>query len=524
MKRTVKINISGFIFHVDEDAFTILEKYLKTLKSRFKTSEEGNEIITDIENRIAELMQLKLSEQKQVITIDDVKDIIEIMGNPEEFIDAEDENSREQNTQHSNSKRFYRDIDNNIAGGVCAGLGSYFNIDPVILRIIFIVLSIPLAGFPVLLYFVLWIVLPPAITTAQKMEMRSDNFTISDIEQKVKSEYDNVKDNFKKIKDSEPYHRTRGNLNNIGNGFVEIINFFGKAILLIIGIALIISGIGLITSMFGVFVFSDSFLFWTHTDMHHAFIPDFLFSIVNPKSVLLATICIIIMVTAPIIAIIYWGLKLTLRFKANDKMISVVASVAWILSIIILAGITLFEAKEYAFSTQVDDNVEMSLAGNQTLYIKSNMDMDEFSEIYFFEDGLEVYTNDSYPERVYMEPDFRIRYTADDEISIHFEKEARGATNRLARENTNNIEFNWHLQDSILFIDPLFFHKNNDRWTFPDLDITLNLPEGQKVCVDKNLEQTLRRAHTAGNISTYEIPGKCWVMTRDGLDYTSMNE
>ncbi len=511
--------MSGFIFHVDEDAFTILEKYINSLKSRFKKSTEGTEIISDIENRIAELMQLKLSEQKQVITIDDIKDIIEIMGNPEEIIDSEEDNYADQNAPHSNSKRFYRDIDNNIAGGVCAGLGAYFKIDPVILRIIFIVLLIPLAGFPILLYFILWIVLPPALTTSQKMEMQSDNFTISDIEQKVKSEYGNVKDNFKKIKDSERYNKTRNNMNSIGIGFVEIINFFGKVILLIIGIVLILSGIGLITSMFGVFVFSDSFLFWTHTDMHHVFIPDFLFSIVNPKSVLLATICIIIFISAPIFAIIYWGLKLALRFKANDKMISVVATVAWILSIIILAGITIFEAKEFAFSTQVDDTIEMNLPKNQTLYIKSSTNMNEFSEIYLFDDGLEVYTNDSFPERVYMEPDFRIRYTTNDDISILFEKEARGATNRLARENTHNIEFNWYLQDSILYVDPLFFHKNNSRWTFPDLEITLNLPEGQKVCVDKNLEQTLRHAHTAGDISTYEIPGKCWIMTRDGLDY-----
>lgn len=517
MKKTVKINVGGVVFHVDDDAFVILNGYIEKIKARFSTDREGSEIITDIENRIAELLQLKLSEQKQAITIDDVNEMIGIIGRPEDFEEQPEEETSY--TESSSRKRFYRDLDHNVIGGICAGLGAYFNIDPVILRVIFVILSFPLAGFPLAVYLILWIAIPAALTTAQKMEMRGGNFTISDIENKVKTEYENVKGNFKKMKDSDRYHRGRNRMNTVGSGFAEIINFFGRVLFIIIGVALIIAGISLIASFFGLFVFSDSLLFWTHTDQHHMLIPDFLFSVVNPKSILLATICLIIFITAPIIAIIYWGLKLILRFKANDGIISVVASVAWILSIIILAGITLFEVKEYAFSTQLDDSIEMNLPENKVLYIQSSQDMDDFSEIFFFQDGLEVYTHEDFPERIYLEPNFRIKYTSSDEISIKFEKEARGATNKLARKNASNIEFEWHLQDSVLYIDPLFYHKNKDRWTFPDLEIILYLPEGQKVCVDKNLKQTLNRAQTADDIWTSEIPGKCWVMTDEGLDY-----
>lgn len=517
MKKTIKINIGGAVFHVDEDALEILNAYLEKIKSHFSTDREGSEIITDIENRIAELLQLKLSDEKQAINIDDVNDVIEIMGRPEDFL--QDEDNETFNAEPGNQKRFYRNLDNNVAGGVCSGLGAYFKIDPVILRVLFVILSFPLAGFPAVLYLILWIIFPPAITTAQKMEMSGDNLTISDIEQRVKSEFDNVKGNFKKMKNSDGYRRGTRNLNHVGSGFVEILNFFGRAFLIIIGVVFIIAGISLVASMFGLFVFSDSFLFWTHTGEHHAIIPDFLFSIVHPQSILLATISIVIFVTAPIVAIIYWGLKLILRFKANDKIISVVGSVAWILSIIILLGITLFEVKEFAFSTKVDDSIEMNLPKNQTLYVNSGLPIDDYSEVYFFDDGLEVYTHDDYPERIYQEPDFRIRYTSSNNISIEFEKVARGANNKLARINANEIEFNWHLQDSVLYIDPLFYNKSTGRWTFPELDIVLYLPEGQKVCVDKNLEQTLDRAFTADDIRTWDIPGKCWVMTEDGLDY-----
>ncbi len=521
MKKIVKINIGGVIFHVDEDAFVILNSYIESIRNRFRTDREGSEIIDDIENRIAELLQLKLNEQKQAIIIDDVNEMIEIMGKPEDFVDddSEENSNEEPYVGQTTHKKFYRNLDQNVAGGVCSGLGAYFNIDPIILRVLFVVLSFPLAGFPIALYLILWVVIPPAFTSAQKMEMRGENFTIADIEQRIKTEYENVKGNFKRMKKTEGYRKTRSNLNNAGNGFVEILNFFGRAILIIVGVILIITGIGLITSMFGVFIFSDSFLPWTHTTQHHILIPDFLFSVVNPKSILLATICIIIFVAAPVLAIIYWGLKLILRFNANDKIISAVASVAWVLSIIILIGITLFEVKEYAFSTRIDDTTEMSLPANQTLYVKSSRNMDDFSEIYFFDEGLNVFSHEEYPERIYLEPDFKIRRTSGNQISIKFEKEARGATNRLARKNTSNIEFSWHLQDSILYIDPLFYLKNRDRWTFPELDIVLYLPVGQNVCIEKSLKQTLNHAQTAYDIETWEIPGKCWVMTKKGLDY-----
>lgn len=517
MKKTVKINLSGIVFHLDEDAFYTLENYLNTIKRHFGTNPEGSEIITDIEHRVAELLQLKLNEQKQVITENDIQEIMNIMGKPEDIFT--DEDATDDGPTMQTSRRFYRDIDHNVAGGVCSGLGAHFNIDPVILRVLFIVLAIPLAAFPVVLYIVLWVVIPAAVTPQQKMDMRGGNYTISDIENSVKNEYDKVRTNWRSYRDSERYQRTRENLNTAGNGLIELFGFVGKLIVSIIGIALILSGIGLIASMFGVFVFSDSFLFWTHSDQHHLFIPDFLLSMVHPKSVLLATICLFIAVSAPIIAIIYWGLKLTLRFRSNDKIISLVGAVAWILSIVILLGITMFEARGYAFSTSLDDSIEMDLPDNQTLYIKSNAHMNEFSEIYFFEEGLEVYSHNDYPDRLYMEPKFRIKYTSNSNISIEFEREARGATNRDARENAQNIEFNWNLIDSVLYIDPLFYLKDKEKWTFPELDVVLYLPEGRKICIDRNLEQTISYARTVGNISYYEIPGKCWIMTERGLDY-----
>ena len=90
MKTTVKINLSGQIFTLDEDAYQMLKDYLDAISKRFRDMEEGNEIITDIETRIAELFQLRISEKKEVIIIEDVREVIEIMGQPEDFDEGED--------------------------------------------------------------------------------------------------------------------------------------------------------------------------------------------------------------------------------------------------------------------------------------------------------------------------------------------------------------------------------------------------------------------------------------------------
>ena len=91
MKKTIKINLSGLVFTLDEDAYQELKNYLDSISSRFRDLKEGNEIISDIESRIAEIFQSKVSDKKEVITIEDVNEVISIMGKPEDFYDAEEE-------------------------------------------------------------------------------------------------------------------------------------------------------------------------------------------------------------------------------------------------------------------------------------------------------------------------------------------------------------------------------------------------------------------------------------------------
>jgi phage shock protein PspC (stress-responsive transcriptional regulator) len=173
MKKTSTININRLVFTIDEDACEKLENYLYTIENRFTDRDERNDILGDIEARIAEIFQQKLKFNKQVITLEDVNDIIVIIGSPSQFgASAQNQGNAFYRTGRG-YRRVYRNTDDHVLGGVCSGLAIYWDFDPVILRVIFIIAL--LAGFGVLLYIILWIAIPPATTTAQKKEMYGQN-------------------------------------------------------------------------------------------------------------------------------------------------------------------------------------------------------------------------------------------------------------------------------------------------------------------------------------------------------------
>ncbi len=191
MKITLSINLGGSSFNIDEDAYDELRKYLENLEVHFAREEGAAEIMNDIEARIAELFRVKLSGYKQVITIEDVREVIMILGKPEDFYGEEESKNREKQTT-GGYHRIYRDPDNRILGGVCAGMGAYWDIEPWILRIIFTVLIFA-GGFGLMVYLILWIVLPEARTTAQKIEMRGEPVNIQNIKEAVRREFDKVR-------------------------------------------------------------------------------------------------------------------------------------------------------------------------------------------------------------------------------------------------------------------------------------------------------------------------------------------
>lgn len=183
MKKNISINISGIIFHIEEDGYDILRKYLDSINAYFSSFEDNSEILADIESRIAELFLSKLNEGKQVITRDDVNALIHTMGSVSDFKAAEEQenagsatstkSSKEEkssSTRRATSKKLFRDKKRKILGGICAGLAHYFNIDPVWPRLLFALLVLGSYGGLLIVYIILWILLP----VSEELEEESD--------------------------------------------------------------------------------------------------------------------------------------------------------------------------------------------------------------------------------------------------------------------------------------------------------------------------------------------------------------
>jgi len=192
MKVTVNINLGGYAFNIDEDAYERLRQYMKSLEKEFSVESSASEIMSDIEGRIAELFKMRLNNFKQVITMKDVEEVMAILGSPELISGTGTSDEPPPRSQ----RRIYRDPDRRVFGGVCAGISAYLDWDPLIMRIIFAILVLP-GGFGLALYLILWIVLPEAKTTAQKLEMRGDPVTVGNIRDSVKQEFETVKKKMK---------------------------------------------------------------------------------------------------------------------------------------------------------------------------------------------------------------------------------------------------------------------------------------------------------------------------------------
>jgi phage shock protein PspC (stress-responsive transcriptional regulator) len=194
MKITVSINLGGYSFNIDEDAYAELKRYLKNLEFHFAGEESSSEILSDIEARMAEIFRTKLNTYKQVINIDDVNQVIAILGTPEDISDAEGPTARDKFSSPG-YHRMYRDPDHRAIGGVCAGMAAYWDLEIWLVRVIFLILAF--MGVGVLIYLILYIVLPEARTTAEKIEMKGHPVNIHNIKDSVKKEFDTVRKNMK---------------------------------------------------------------------------------------------------------------------------------------------------------------------------------------------------------------------------------------------------------------------------------------------------------------------------------------
>ena len=514
MKKTVKINLSGIIFHLDEDAYEKLSVYLEKIHTHFKETQEGSEIISDIELRMAELFQSKLSDYKQVITIEDVTEVIESMGNPEDFSDDEEESKN--STKKSTGKKLYRDPDNSILGGVAGGIGAYLNLDPVWIRLIFVLLILAY-GFTAVVYILLWIFMPKAETYSQKLEMKGEKITISNIEKNVKQEYEEVKGNFRKFQRSDQYKNITNALNEMFQVLGRILLIVFKILVILTGIGLILAGIAAIFSVLGITLVEFPFPELFNMDE----VPFYLLlkSMFTPFALTLLIVSLLLLVTIPILFIIYAGVKLVTNFRANDKAIVLTGIIIWIAAFLYLPGNIIWQFRNLGVSAyQKQEKVlDISGSGNLILHMNQSETPEYFINKYPLDYNQSSIQGIDRDGDIFLIPTIDIEKSNDQHYRLTIKKLSRGKSFGNASEYANKINYTWTMKDSTLALAPYFKVPNHNQYRLQKVEVLIKIPEGKKITIHENTEDYLKYIDNEEGLGRLEMGNKTWIMANDNL-------
>ncbi|MCP4551232.1 MAG: PspC domain-containing protein [Bacteroidetes bacterium] len=518
MKKTFTINISGIIFHIDDDAYSKLNSYLSSIKRHFNNLNGKEEVIADIENRIAEILQAKLTDTKQVIGIEDIDEVILIMGQPSEFADEEEDSSEPSRTHHA-YKRLYRDSENKMIGGVASGIAAYLHTDPLWIRILFIISLFTTLG--IFIYVILWIALPEALTTTERLEMKGEKVNISNIEKSLKDEFDNLKG---KINDlTKQAKETVKKKSDIPKTFFEdilelcinIVKVFFKGLMILLGIIILLTGLGLVLGFIGLF-FNHGFFFFD--DAHVSIFPAYrLIDIFLSSSgnIGLLKVGLFFFIGIPVIMLIYAGIRLIFGFEKVQHL-GLTMFILWIMGLIftLTFSFRIFQNLKY----EVDDKQEYAIEQPSTneIYLDTqDLDRNSYSnyEDYITIDDFEiVITHEGYLiNQVRME----ITESYNDQLMLIKHSSARGRTGFDAKMRAEKTIYEFEQDNNKLFFNDYYMISNDVDWADQQLWLELKVPVGTIIHLSDDMYRMLKHR---SRYYYYSWSDRIYIMTEDGLE------
>ena len=530
MKRVETININGIVFSINDDAFGKLNVYLHALNRNFEQEQGGREIIADIEARISELFTERNGSHSEVVTLDDVLKVIETLGTPEDISGADEEFENENTPPprptkpHSKSqRRLYRDPDQRYIGGVCAGLSTWLGITPVILRLVFVIFVLfpfpgfifsifhthgfhrnGLSGFFILIYCILWFIIPKAKTTAQKLEMRGEPVNISNIEK-------NIKESLSDPALKQSFHNF---LDEFSEFWVRVFGVFGRIIAFFVGLILLCLGVGFAISFIS-FSFLQDIAFNRWVEWDFLSFTELFRHIISPTSYTLLLICVILITTMFIFALLFWGVKLISGIKVRHKLLHVSLFILWMLIFFMGIMVCISTARSFAWrNEQIVETLQITSA--DTLYLALSP-----SKLQISNNPMDIYY-DKDNSCFYGKPILNIQKSDDGQTRLRYRRESQGENKRAARQHAENITYLVNVHDSLLLFDPFFTVIPQDRWKFQTLDMTLYVPEGTIVVAD----EALCNDRILGRYWRWRSSEDCiWVMTENkGLQRVKNDE
>lgn len=275
MKKTFNINVAGFPFIIDDDAYTLLDNYLQTIENAFAGNDETRELANDIESRVAELLMERTSTNSPIVSVADVEEVISRVGQPEEIMEEDEtisiktpggDNAAKEDAKNAATpppyippvtpikKKLFRDPQNTMIGGVCSGLAWYLNMDPTIVRLLTVLITMVSMFSGAIAYLILMLVVPEAKTPLERMQMMGEEPTVKNIGKTVTDNFrdDNTSASPQKTAQPSSFAATTTTVLGI---LANILLMIGLVIAVIVLISMVI---GLIGCLFALIMFGTS--------------------------------------------------------------------------------------------------------------------------------------------------------------------------------------------------------------------------------------------------------------------------
>jgi phage shock protein PspC (stress-responsive transcriptional regulator) len=500
MNKTININLGGLFFHIDESAYQKLNKYLNSIRKSLSDDPQGrDEIIKDIEARISELLSEKVIDERQVVCDSDIDAIVKIMGQPEDYnVDDEIYNESTYIYKRKTSKKLFRDGDDKFLGGVASGTAHYIGIEPIWSRIIWLILAFA-TGFGFIAYPLLWILLPEAKSTSDKLEMEGESVNIDNIEKKIREEFQaassKIKEGASEISDTLKKKSKKAKsglqdfLDTIGTIILAILKIFAKFVGAVIIFFSSLAIIALVITLFswgslealgisgGLFDFSPHFI---NTSLPHWLIAIFGF----------------IVITIPFVVLFILGLKIiSNNTNSFGKVTKLTLLAIWILAILgsIFSGIDIGSRYSQRGTYKITEDIALSINDTLSVSLSENAKYPTLNH-YGYSSKLSVIEDKNTKKLFSTDVDLLLRKSETNDAYLEINKEAQGRNYSDSNLNAEKIEYKFNLNNTELDLSGYFLTDLSTGIFEKEIDLIIHLPEGYIIYLDNSTRRLLYRS------------------------------
>ncbi|HWD87054.1 MAG TPA: PspC domain-containing protein [Mucilaginibacter sp.] len=527
MNKTIIININGIVFHIEEDAYEVLKNYMTDVKRHFMKSADSLEITTDIENRIAEMFnELLARENKQVIIEQDVNEVIGQMGTVADFERSEQDTEPSFADTYYNTgatRRLFRDPDNHLVAGVCSGIANYFDINPVWIRLAF-VLIVFAGGAGIILYIILWIVIPKAMTRADRMAMKGEKQNLEGFKRNFEQEMAGMKQNLSSFHDeARPFvYKARDFAGDFGDHLGNFFRGAAKFFLKFIGVIIILTCAGFLVFFTVAFVaLLSAGYFSPFHDLPYEVLRHH-----HGEYIFIAAYVIAVIPTISIILLVFKGI---FNVSSIGRASGTTALAIWLCAIGIFVYYVVGIASEFRAHASFVETIPLKPTKNNVYYIKLN-DLKYLSaedstrlNIKTLSPNIKVEDDDDNDFDSFYHRNIRLYIETSDSGQPELIKSsrARGRYYDDAFSNARNIKYMFSQQDTVIKFDQRFYGNNGEFWHDEEVDLTLKLPKNARVTIDHDLGRitdiNIGECNETNKLDYNKVSNATFIMTDGGL-------